>query len=208
MIDNNPQAQPAPPTQIVQTAPTPITQVAPQPVAAAPAREEKSGGCGKWALTGILASMLACIILIGGGYLLYSSGMVTLDMVYTWIGMGPAQIHVNNLNDSNVFLSIKEVSEDANANVMQPIYWELAAFDTKAESNSSVTNKKFIAYFGTSKDGSELGTCTFTPKSGDKYSFVILPDKILVDKVEFPEFMDKAPSSGTDLVIETSSLCR
>jgi hypothetical protein len=56
--------------------------------------------------------------------------------------------------------------------------------------------------FSLSPGGDELGTCTLSLKSGDRYQFVALPERVVVNRANRPS------NSGEDFVIETSSLCR
>jgi hypothetical protein len=87
-------------------------------------------------------------------------------------------------------------------------YWELAPNDVQSNSEFSGNSSKTRILFGSTESGEELGACAFALKSGDQYHFIILSDKIVIDRVTFPEYLDQPPAAGRDMILSTSTLCQ
>ncbi len=172
-----------------------------------PVKEKKSGGCLKWGLTIFLVLILGCVVLGGGGYLLLRAGIIPMRMIENAMGSGSAQIAIYNFSDQTAYIRIQQKFEDENTVTMPHIYWDLAPNDSKTDMSFTGTNEREIMTIGTTKDGNELGTCIFVPRQTDDYYIVILPDKVLIDNILFPESTDKPPASGNDLILTTSSIC-
>ncbi|RPI25241.1 MAG: hypothetical protein EHM70_20335 [Chloroflexota bacterium] len=201
-------AQPAyPPVQATPGYPPP--GYPPQPYAASPqpyyypaqAYAPRSGGSGclKWLACGCVMMFLAVAVVGAGGYFAYTSGILTLDNLMELAGMGPAYIEIDNFRDEPITVSIVQldVAEDD-----YPItaFYELNSFDIKVSTIGEAG--RYQVDFGFSGGGADLGTCILTLSGGDQIQFVPLPDQIVVNDVKDPV------STGSDLVVSTSSLCR
>jgi hypothetical protein len=162
-----------------------------------PARS-RGGGCGSCLLYSALLIIVLIVLLGGGGFLAFRSGALTVNTLLHLVGLGPAQIEVNNFRDDHLQVSITPASASQTSTPSGDTL-SLNAFDINSY---RVTNPgKYRVDFATS-DGATLGTCTLNLRGGDHYQFVALPEKIIVNRVNDP------PTVGTDLILETSSFCR
>lgn len=202
-----PPPPPPPPTPLPTASQAPSTVHSGAPAPLPPVKEKKSGGCFKWALTIFLVLILGCVVLGGGGYLLLRAGIIPQRMIDNTLGMGTAQISIYNFTDQTVYIRIQQKFEDETTITMPQIYWDLAPYDSNTELSFSGTNEREIMTIGTTKDGNELGTCIFVARQTDNFNIVVLPDKVLIDNVLYPEYTDKPPASGKDLILATSSIC-
>ncbi|MGH2619702.1 MAG: FHA domain-containing protein, partial [Anaerolineales bacterium] len=76
----------------------------------APAAVKPEGhGGGRWLLAGCLVLILAGCGAGVGGYLAYRGGMLTPEMVLGLVGLGPAEIEVDNFRDDTVYVSIVQL---------------------------------------------------------------------------------------------------
>ncbi len=150
-------------------------------------------------LVGCLGIIIIIAIIVVGGFFAFQRGMITQTTILNLVGRGPGDIEVDNFADNKVEVTIKQldVSKDSSPNQGT---LSLNAFDIK--SFRAQDPGKYKVDFGKSSGGTDLGTCTLTVKSGDRYQFVTLPDKIVVNRANNP------PSAGKDLIVATSALCR
>jgi hypothetical protein len=203
----SPAAQVLPPQAPVYMAPPgpmyPPTYGAPPmplPYMPPPAPPKKSGnGCLVGLLVGCAGLIGLCLVIGVAGYFGYQSGIFTTQGITNLIGIGPGYVEIDNFRDDTVQLSI-QAPNNSQGTPTSPDTWELNAFDVH-----SFTAQQPGVYrldFGATSGGRELGSCTFTIKSGDHFQFVALPDHILINPVNNP------PSQGSELVVATSSLCR
>jgi hypothetical protein len=196
IVDFVPVNIPAPPY-------TPPPPVPPSPPA------KKSGCCGKWLLVIVLVSIVACLVLGGAGYYFFTQGIFTQNDLKSLIGIGNATIDINNLSDTTVYVTIETSEVDAEGTESTSYdNWELTPNDVQSNSEFSCTSSKTRILFGSTESGEELGACAFTLKSGDQYHFIVLPDKIVIDRVTFPEYLDQPPATGNDMILSTSTLCQ
>jgi predicted component of type VI protein secretion system len=214
-----PAASPGPPqpaTQLYGQAPVPppvgqYAAPAAPPVAqyAAPAAPPRRGpGCWVWLIGGCLVLIVGCLVVAGGGFFAYQSGMITQNTVLNVVGLGPADMEFDNFRDEPIHMTIVSLdvtpspsaepgSFDVNANASS---LELGSFDIY---NWHVPQPgHYRVDFSLTSGGDELGTCTLNLKSGDQYQFVALPERIVVNRANHPS------DNGPDFVVETSSLCR
>ena len=165
-----------------------------------PAPPKKSGnGCLVGLLIGCAGLIGLCLVIGVAGYFGYQSGIFTTQGLQNLVGIGPGYVEIDNFRDDTVQLSI-QAPNNSQGTPTSPDTWELNAFDVH-----SFTAQQPGVYrldFGATSGGSELGSCTFTIKSGDQFQFVALPDHIIINRVNNP------PAQGRDLVVSTSSLCR
>ena len=133
-----------------------------------------------------------------GGYIAFRSGALTLATVLDLVGMGPGDIEVDNFRDDAMRVSVLKI-EDSQSTKPTPTSLQLESFNISTY--RAQNPGKYRVDFSTGT-GSALGTCTLTLKSRDHYQFVALPRQILINRVNRPV------STGTDLVVATSTLCR
>ncbi len=177
----------------------------PQPPAYSPPPPPKKGGsgCVWWLLGGCLVLVVGCVVMAGGGFLAYRSGLITQATLLKLAGLAPANVEVDNFRDDTIQVSILQLDVPQNSNTStSPAQFEaqLNAFDV--HTTSIPTHGRYRVDFGTTTGGADLGTCTINLGSADQYQFVALPDKIVVNHV------DRPPKTGPDLIVATSSLCR
>jgi len=182
-------AQPAQPAQPVQPGQPPA------PAAVKP----KGRGCGRWLLAGCLGLILAGCAAGVGGYLAYRAGMLTPESLLGLVGLGPADIEVDNFRDDHVFVSIAQLDAPADSAPLETSL-DLNAFDVRTYRVGQPG--EFQIDFGTSNGAADLGSCTLSVRSGDHFQFVTLPERIVINRVDDPV------SVGTDLIVSSSSLCR
>lgn len=145
--------------------------------------------------------VVVLFLVVGLGFVAaFRTGLITKTTVLNLVGLGPAEIQVDNLRDGPIQVAIVPLV-DAKGSSPTPVILRLKAFDIRTY---RVQNRgRYRADFGTSSGAAaSLGTCALTLRSGDRYQFVTLPDKIAVYR------QNARPSSGRDLVVATSALCR
>ncbi len=166
----------------------------------APAEAKKKGrGCGRWLLLGCLGLILAGCAAAVGGYVAYRGGLLTPQMVLGLVGLGPADIEVDNFRDDTVYVSIVQLDAPADAAPLSTSV-EIDAFDIRTYRAGQPG--QYQIDFGTSSGAADLGSCTLSARSGDHYQFVTLPERIVINRVDDPVEL------GTDLIVSTSELCR
>jgi hypothetical protein len=175
-----------------------------QPQYSAPPKKS-GGGCWLWILGGCLVLIVGCVVLAGGGFLLYRSGLITVSSMLNLVGLGPADVEVDNFRDDAIQVSILQldVPQSSNSNSSPaPAQWgyEMNAFDVHI--TQVQTHGRYRVDFGSTSGASDLGTCTLNLGSGDAYQFVTLPDKIVINHVNQPA------KTGPDFIVATSALCR
>lgn len=177
----------------------PVQSVRPGQPPAAAAAKPKSRGCGRWLLAGCLVLILAGCTAGVGGYLAYRAGMLTPEMVLGLVGLGPADIEVDNFRDDTVYVSIAQLDAPVDS-APQGTTLELNAFDVRTYRVGQPG--QFQIDFGTTSGAADLGSCSLSVRSGDHYQFVALPEMLVINQVDDPV------SVGTDLIVSNSSLCR
>ncbi len=169
------------------------------PAASHPAPKQSGGGCGKLLACGCLLPILLVIVAVAGGYLAVQSGALNKDKLLGLMGRGPADIRVDNFRDDAIYVNITQL-DVAKDSTPEQTTLALNSFDILAH---RVQNPgRFRVDFGTTRGSANLGVCTLTVKPGDRYEFVPLPNKIIVNRANNPS------SAGADYVITTSALCR
>ena len=181
--------RPAQPAQPAQPGGSPL------PAAA----KSKGRGCGRWLLAGCLILILGGCTAGVGGYLAYRAGTLTPVMVLGLVGLGPADIEVDNFRDDGVYVSIAQLDAPADAAPLVSTL-DLNAFDVRIYRVGQPG--EFQVDFGTSSGAADLGSCRLSVRSGDAYQFVTLPERIVINRVDDPVEL------GTDLIVATSALCR
>ena len=162
-------------------------------------RLKKRGGCWLWLACGCLAVVLAIVVCGVGGFVAYKSGAVSLDTVLNLVGLGPADIEFDNFRDETIYISILQLDVASDESPAEASL-EIEAFDVR--SYHVVNPGRYLVNFGLFSEGSDLGVCALTVKSGDQYQFIPLPERIAVNRLNDP------PTIGTDLIVGVSSLCR
>jgi len=181
-------------------------QVFTPPPASQPAKKIGCGCLSMWPLVIIILLSLACILPVVGGYYLYKSDKATQQKVMTMIGQGPATVQIENLSDNTVFTFATMDLERQVKDTYGLFQWETNSYGVNK--NANLQAGAYRIDFGTKSGEMDLGTCIFNLKSGEVYHFVVIPDYILIDRVMYPEVLDRSPASIGELVVETSSLCK
>jgi hypothetical protein len=169
-----------------------------QPQPPGPTPPKKGGGCGRTCGCGCLILILLLIVIIGGGYFALKSGTLKLTQVLNIVGLGPAQLEVDNFRDDAIKVSIKQL--DVAKDSSYPSVLDVKAFEIRLYKIPS--RGRYHVSFGSAAGGTDLGTCTLGVRGGDQYQFVALPNRIVVN------YKNQPSSAGSDFVIATSSLCR
>jgi len=143
----------------------------------------------------LLVLLLTCG---AGGYWAYTNHLVTAATFLNLAGLGPARIEVDNFRDDGINVSFSQLDATKDSTPIEGAL-QLNAFDVKTFHTPNAA--KFRIDF-VSATRANLGTCTLSVRSGDQFQFVALPDKIVVNNVNNP------PKTGTDLIVQSSTLCR
>jgi hypothetical protein len=176
----------------VATAPIYTAPVAPPPT---PQRKSNTGCL----IGGCFVLVLVCLLSVGGGFLAYQSGAFTLNNLLNIVGLGPGSIEVDNFRDDKVEVKITQLEPPKDSSPIQSSF-RLGAFDV--HSYTVTQPGKYRIEFATTDKNTKLGTCNLNVQSGDHYQFVMLPERIAINRANKPS------SVGNDFVVETSSLCR
>lgn len=169
------------------------------PAAVQPAPKQGGVGCGKLLACGCLAIVLLVVCAGVGGYLIVQSGALNKDRLLGLVGRGPADIRIDNFRDDTIYVTITQLDVAADSTPEQTTL-ALSSFDILAH---RIQNPgRFRVDFGTARGSAGLGVCTLTVQPGDRYEFVPMPGKIVVNRANNPS------SKGTDYVVATSALCR
>ena len=165
-----------------------------------PVQQTKSGGgCGRNLACGCIALIVLLVLAGAGVFLGIRSGAITQRTLLNLVGLGPAQIEVDNFRDDAIETSILQLDPPKDSTPLQSSV-RLNAFDIKPY---TVQNPgKYRIQFRTTRGSNALGSCTLTIRSGDQYQFVALPERIVINRANNPAKV------GSDFVIDKSSLCR
>ena len=184
----------------VRTPPASPYAVAPaaSPYPVSPAKSG-GGGCGRTLGCGCLVLLVLLVACAGGAYFAVRSGALTTATFLNLAGLGPARIEVDNFSDDAISVNFLQTDTAKGSTPIQGSI-QLNAFDVKTFHTPNAA--KFRIDFATTAGRTSAGSCNLTVRSGDVFQFVALPDKILINRVNSP------PQTGTDLVVQSSSLCR
>jgi hypothetical protein len=171
-----------------------------------PEKKKSSGGCLRIGLTIILITLLACVILGGAGYILVKNGVIPKRMVDVVTGYSSSQVHIYNFTDKTVYVKDYEDNDEYTVNIPH-IYVTLKPYESISEMSFTGTAEWNILTLGSEKDTDDLGHCRFWADQVYDYNIVILKDKVLIDDVRYPAFLDKLPSRGSDMILATSPIC-
>ena len=101
---------------------------------AAPAHSagaKKTGkGCGRGLLVGCLVLGLGAVVLAVGGFVVYRSGLLTVDTVLNLVGLGPGDVEVDNFRDDTIQVAIVQVDVPAGS-LPTEISLEINSFDIR-----------------------------------------------------------------------------
>ncbi len=176
-----------------------VPEARPRQTAPPPRAAKRSSGCLIWLLAGCTLVIVACVAAGVGGYFAYRTGLITPQKVLNLVGLGPADIEVDNFRDDAIHAFIQQLDASQDSTPLETTL-EIDAFDIRSYTVGQPG--RYRIDFSAQSDGASLGTCTLTLKSGDQYQFVALPDRIVVNRLNHPA------SAGADLVVTTSALCR
>ena len=182
-------------TARVQPAP-----VAPMARAPAPTPSQSRGGCGcRQIFLSCLVLFVLLILVVAALFVAFTRGLITQGQLLNLAGLGPSTVEVNNFRDDEIQVTLTRIDAGSNSNAV-PGDLNLNAFDVKVylAQNPGKYRVDFVETDGSTR----IGTCTLTLRGGDRYQFVALPDKIVVNRANNPSLV------GADLVVATSTLCR
>jgi len=113
------------------------------------------------------------------------------------LGMGPGEIYVQNLRDDTVTLTVERL--DGQANVTGAYEDQLGPGDVRTYPNRETrpSDVHFVAAAETN-----LGTCHMTVGGNGRFTFMVLPDIVVVSSA------GETATRGDDFVIGTSPLCQ
>lgn len=168
-------------------------------LARAPANAPSGGGLGRFLIAGCIVLFVLCGVVAVGGFLAVRSGAITQRSLLNLVGLGPAQIEVDNFRDDAIQVTIQQTDAAQDSSAAQGSL-RLNAFDVK--SFTAPNGGKYRVTFAATLGNAVLGTCALTLRGGDHYQFVALPERIAVNR------NDAAPARGADFIIQTSALCR
>ncbi|MBI5303988.1 MAG: hypothetical protein HY868_17770 [Chloroflexi bacterium] len=160
---------------------------------------KQSRGCAGWLVPGCLVLVALVVVLGAGGFYAFQNRLITLNTVLSLIGMGPADIEINNFRDDGIDVTVRELNPAQGSSPSQGSL-RLNAFDVKAY--RAQNPGRYRVEFRATRGAVDLGACALTVKSGEQYQFVVLPERIVVNRANNPSTV------GTDFVIQTSALCR
>lgn len=146
--------------------------------------------------------LIVLFVIVAGGLAViaaYRSGIVTKRTLMTAIGMGPADVEVDNFRDDAVQVAIQQLD---NQKGQPPSPTTLNIRSMNVTTFRTQTLGRYRVTFARAAQNGGLGTCTLTLRSGDHYQFVPLPERIVVNRLNRPV------STGADLIVGTSTLCR
>ena len=182
---------------VLANPPVATTPISATPITPPQKSQSKSNkGC---LIGGCIVVMLVCVLSVGGGFWAYQSGAFTLNNLLNLVGLGPGSIEVDNFRDDKIEVKITQLEPPKDSSPIQ-MSFRLSAFDIG--SKTIAQPGKYRVEFSTTDKNTKLGTCNLNVQSGDQYQFVMLPERIAVNRANKPS------SAGSDFVVETSSLCR
>ena len=189
--------QNAPPAPVQQ----PQVNVYVSPPAGSPYPPPQKGnrGCCGILTCGCLIPLVVVVLLAVGGFVAFRNGVITMDGLLNLVGLGPGSVEIDNFRNDTVYVTLTPL-DTAKESTPAVSTLLLSPFDIASRRIDSPG--RFRLDFGTSRGSANLGTCSLTVKSGDRYQFVSLADKVIVNRTNNPA------SSGRDFVIGTSALCR
>ncbi|MEA2646098.1 MAG: hypothetical protein QOE92_1181 [Chloroflexota bacterium] len=206
-----PPAYTPPPPAYTPPPPAPYTPPPPAPVAVAGPAPARKRGRGRGCLFGCLGVVALVIVVAVGLFIAIRTNTITQGDILNVAGLGPATVEVDNLRDDAVSVSIEPIGGSSGSTTTAPSpggggisfsgeSLALNPYDIKIKRLDNPG--KYRVMFQSSKDGKALGTCVLNVRGGDTMQFVTLANNITINRVNNPL------SSGSDLVITTSSLCK
>lgn len=168
-----------------------------EPPAPSTSGKKSSGGC----LTGCLIAIVLLIVLGVAGFFAFRSGALTPNKLLNLVGQGPAEIEVDNFRDDTIQVNVTRADPvGAGTPTPSPSGMQLKAFEVRTHRIEN--SGKYRVEFRSTPGNADLGSCTLTVRGGDQWQFVVLPERIAVNRANNPS------NVGNDFVIQTSSLCR
>lgn len=172
----------------------------------APPPVKPKRGCFGCLLRGCLVLVVLVIAMSVGGYFAIQNGLITPNMVLNLIGIGPATVQIDNFRDDKVTVELLQTGSDVINVGAQPsetpepfeITKEIGALDITSLDVPEAGRYRLTI----TAAGKAVATCTMPVKSGDRIQIVLLPKTSLITR------NDDTPSTGSELVLGQSSLCR
>jgi hypothetical protein len=124
------------------------------------------------------------------------TGLIAYSDLARLLGMGPAEIYVQNLRDESISVSVQRL--DSGGSVVIGREDRLGSGDVRAYPGREPGpwNVRFVA-----DGGAEIGRCELNAAGNGRYTFMVLPEVIVISSA------GQAPGSGDDLVVGQSPLC-
>lgn len=147
---------------------------------------------------GCLWVILISVALAVAAVVAYRNGVITRAMLLNLAGLGPAHVEIDNFRNDPIQVSIvgldgaKDSKRTPAALIIKP--FNVTTYRTPGRGRYRVDFRGANA--GT------LGTCALSVRSGDRFQFVALPRRLVINRVNHPV------SVGSDLIVATSRLCR
>jgi hypothetical protein len=175
--------------------------------ASPPPKKGKGPGClSLWPLAVYLILCAGCLAVFAGLVYVYKADKDTQKKALALVGIGPATIEVENLNDTRVYLFMTQKLDRQKDDETDPdLLWEVNSYGSNMRSDQP--SGPYRIDFGSTSGDTDLGTCIFNIKSGETYHFVILPGYVLIDRTEYPELINRDPDTIDEFNVANSSLC-
>ncbi|HYI21264.1 MAG TPA: hypothetical protein VEX62_01380 [Candidatus Limnocylindrales bacterium] len=147
-----------------------------------------------------LVVVVLFVLLVGLVGLIFglATGILRYNDLARLIGMGPGEIYVQNLRDDLVTVTLQQA--DGQGDASTPMHEDqIGPADVRAypERASGGWDIRFLG-----ADGRVLGACELTMSGNGRYTFMVLPDVVVVSSAAHPA------TSGDDYVTQASPLCR
>ena len=172
----------------------------------APPPVKPKRGCFGCLFRGCLVLVVLVVAVGVGGYFAIQNGVITPNTLLNLVGMGPASVQIDNFRDDKVNVEFLQTGSDV-VNVGAQPSETPTPFETAKDIGALDITSVEVPEAGRYKltitaAGKPVAQCTMPVKSGDRIQIVLLPTTALITR------NDDTPTTGSELVLGTSSLCR
>jgi hypothetical protein len=144
-----------------------------------------------------LLLMIVLALLLIGLIVSLLAGFIKLNDITTLLGMGPGRIIVQNMADGPIAVEIRRIDESGET--VRFYEDEIAPADVRFYPDRQTGMWQVVFR---DDDNAGLGSCNLTIAGNGEYTFVVLPQIVVVSQT------GRQPESGDEMVVQTSSLCR
>jgi hypothetical protein len=148
-------------------------------------------GCGL-----VIIVMLVALV---GLYFAFRSGIITQAKLFKLVGLGPGTITAMNFRDDAIQTTVTPIKSSQDSEPVGRVY-SLDAYEITSLQIRDAG--KYRIEIQIQNTGEIQGSCVLNVRGGDEYSFVSLPNGILLMRENSPS------SDPKDLFPETSAFCR